>query len=325
MHIDQQILEKYFKGKCTADEQALVETYLAREDKAALDRYLMNTWEQVQAESETPATMVSPEPVKEKKVKNLLPRYWYRVAAAVAGLLGLFTWLWQSQQKNTPQVAMVKWDTLMNNSHKVQLYTMPDGSQVWLNAHSSLAYTYGYNKGNRDLWLQGEGYFVAAPNEELPFRVHTGALVTTVLGTEFNIATANRADGSIQVSLLKGKVSVSVDAAFSKVLLPGQMLEYKKGSTPAISTFRPLEILDWKTGQLIFEETPLEDVFARLESRWGYRIMLKDKSLSARKVTGRFKTDMPLEQILSTLEYVHSFTSKRVGDSSYLVVRRPGH
>src|SRR5690606_12614919 len=142
----------------------------------------------------------------------------------------------------------LQWDTIYNGGDHIRLVSMPDGSRIWLSAHATMAYASDYNKQERALWLQGEAYFEVARREGRPFRVHTDDLVTTALGTAFNIATTNHADSSIAVSLLEGKVAVSA-AGFSCVLQPGQRLLYKKGAlSPAVARFNAAETLDWKNG-----------------------------------------------------------------------------
>jgi len=311
MHVDKLLLEKYFKGHCTAREAAAVEAYLLQEATPEMDAYLLETWEQSAPAPVTPIPAAGPAAVKP------LYRRWYSVAAAVLLLIaGAGAWWWQWQQAIMPQALAQQWDTIYNNSRNIRLVSMPDGSRVWLNAHAAIAYAGSYNHASRELWLKGEAYFEVAQAVGKPFRVHVEELVTTALGTSFNIATANRADSSIAVSLLSGKVSVST-TAFSYVLQPGQVLLYKKGALPAPATrFNMAETMDWKNGKLIFDNTTLENAFAKLQSRYGRRIVLKDQQLAKRKVSGSFTANETFEQILTTLQYVYGFTYEQSGDGS---------
>ncbi|MCW3462815.1 FecR family protein [Chitinophaga nivalis] len=302
--MNKQLLDKYFKGHCSEQEVAEVEAYLSLPETPAMDEWMMETWEAANGEEATP--------------KPKIHRLWYRVAAAILGAIGLLSFLWQAKQQVQQQIA-VKWDTLTNHSNKVQLFTMPDGSEVWLNAHAAVSYNYNYNQTNRELWLSGEGYFKVVKDDQRPFRVHTGQLVTTVLGTEFNIATANKADGSIQVSLIQGKVSVSMRDTFTKVLLPGQMLQYKNGEMPVLQQFSNEEVLDWKQGKIYFDRTTLADALTKLQQRYGCSIILDDASLADKKISGEFRTDLSIDKILSTLEYVHNLKSVRVNEYTYRV------
>jgi ferric-dicitrate binding protein FerR (iron transport regulator) len=316
MHVDKPLLEKYFKGHCTAEEAAAVEAYLLQEATPEMDAYLLETWEQ-----SVPAPVIPIPPAAPARVKPLYSR-WYSVAAAMLLLIAAAgIWRWQLQQPATPQVLALQTDTIYNNSRNIRLVSMPDGSRVWLNAYASIVYAGNYNDTSRELWLNGEAYFEVAKAAGKPFRVHVEELVTTALGTSFNIATANHADSSIAVSLLSGKVSVST-TAFSYVLQPGQVLFYKKGMPPAPATrFNLAETMDWKNGKLIFDNTTLENAFAKLQSRYGLRIILKDTRLGSRKVSGSFTAGETFEQVLTTLQFVYGFTYEQSGDSStYYIV-----
>jgi transmembrane sensor len=314
MNIDKTLLEKYFKGHCTADEQQRVEAYLLQPDHTVLDKYLQDTWD-----SSVAATPVVPM----KQPRNY--RYWYGVAAAIALLVSVGGWWWKNHTSNMLRPSsLVKMDTLFNHGNNIQRYTMPDGTIVWLNSHAVLTYREDYNRQNRDLWLTGEGYFEVAHDDTRPFRVHTGEVITTALGTAFNIATANRAGNAIEISLLSGKVAVSMATgphAFTALLHPGQMLVYNKMHSPERLLFNKAEVLDWRSGKIVFEKTTLENALCRLQSRYGCTIDLGDTTLSNKKISGTFKADMSLEQILSTLKYVHGFTYKRIGENKYLIMK----
>lgn len=315
MDVDNHLLEKYFKGACTPEEVAIVENYLSQESTPAMDAYLMDTWEQVKQEPETTEPSTLPAPRKIVKINSR----WYRVAAAILVMVSAGAWLWQSQrEKQRLTIAAVQWDTIYNISNNLRLVSMPDGSRVWLNAHAHLAYRNDYNDTTRELWLKGEAYFEVAKDDKRPFTVHVGELATTALGTSFNIATHNKADGSISVSLVTGRVSVST-SEFAYVLAPGQMLLYKKGVPPvAVARFNIPEVLDWKNGKLIFENTTLEDAFAKLQSRYDCKIVLENNQLAKRKVTGTFNANEPLDHVLATLQYVHGFSYTKTGSRIYV-------
>jgi transmembrane sensor len=304
MKIDPQILEKYFKGNCTAEEAVMVEAWLEQPDAPEVDDW----FNQVYASSQ----------VEVKKTGKHIYRRLYSVAAAIAVLLGVCAWLWQSRLHTAGKAPLAfNWDTLSNKSNDIKLLSLADGSKVWLGPHSSLAYTYNYNDTSRELSLNGEAYFEVAQDPLRPFSVRTGKLVTTALGTAFNISTANLADGHIQVSLVEGKVSV-IAASFSCILKPGQMVQYSDGEVTAVpAIFKVREVLDWKYGKLVFDGMPLKDVFAKLQTRLGCRIIMDSTVSGTRKVSGVFSAGESLDNILATIQYVHGFKIVKLGSNTY--------
>jgi transmembrane sensor len=308
MKIDKQILEKYFKGLCTPEEAVQVENYLAQESPEVDDFF-----NEVYALSEAKEI---------KKTGFNIYRRMYSAAAAVIILLGVCAWLWQSRTtaKSHAQLAL-KWDTLKNESDDIKLLSLADGSKVWLRPNSTLAWNYNYNDTSRELSLSGEAYFEVAQDPTRPFSVRTGSLVTTALGTSFNITTTSLANGEIQVSLIEGKVALTA-AAFSCILSPGQTIKYGEGMTNAKpQSFNKEEVLDWKSGKLIFDRTPLKDAFAKLQSRLGGRIIMDSTFAGNRKVSGTFSSGESLDHILEALQYVHGFKIVKKDHNTYEIIK----
>ena len=81
---------------------------------------------------------------------------------------------------------------------------LPDGSIVWLNADSKLSYSESFSRKNRNVRLEGEGYFEVEHGEH-PFVIQTDSAQIKVLGTKFNVK--NYGDENyIKVSLLEGSI-----------------------------------------------------------------------------------------------------------------------
>jgi ferric-dicitrate binding protein FerR (iron transport regulator) len=315
MEINARLLEKYFKGLCTDEEAAFVTAYLEGDATPEADEYFLQASEDVPAISE---------PQKEvKPVRRLLPVF--STAAALLILLSVLGWLWTSQRQHKEEQVALLTDTIVNNTNTIRLVHMSDGSNIWLNTNSSIVYNRQYNGANRDIWLQGEAYFDVS-KQVAPFRVHTASLVTTVLGTSFNISTDNRANGAIQISLVTGKVAVShmlKGNPFSHILKPGEMIEYIEGVQPgAPHAFNSNTVLGWKNYKLVFEKTTLEDAFAMMENRYNCKITIKDKKLIKKEISGVFNSTQSIKFILETLSYVHRFSYEYDADSNHYTIKR---
>ncbi|SIO09973.1 FecR family protein [Chitinophaga niabensis] len=306
--MNHQLLDKYFKGLCTEAEQEQVEAWLDQQDNRELDGYLMTKWDE-------------PTPVKEIR---RIP--WLRMAAAAAVLGIIATTAYLLQTKTMPQTLHVQhMDTLSNNGPGVKLVHMPDGTAVWLNGYSMLMYDETYNVKKRELWLKGEAYFEVETNQEKPFSVNAGGLITTALGTSFNIATPSYSDSSIHVSLISGKVAVSAEdtaVAFSKILLPGNRISYRNNREYKESTFTPGEATDWKEGKLIFDNTPLDEVFAKLQRRYGQAFILTDKAIAAKRMTATFPLQVSLELVLKKMSFVQRISYSQKGDSTFVHITK---
>ena len=89
--------------------------------------------------------------------------------------------------------------------------TLPDGTEVNLNALSRLTYSFQPASHSRDINLSGEAYFNVEHDKDSPFRVHTPNMTVECLGTEFNIK-AYPTDEQETVVLTDGKVRVDWQA-----------------------------------------------------------------------------------------------------------------
>ena len=106
-------------------------------------------------------------------------------------------------------------------------FTLPDGSVVWLNADSRLAYSNRFvDSEKREVRLEGEAFFDVRRDTLRPFEVTMGDLEVRVLGTRFNASHIPDL-GIEEVTLLSGSVEVGHDGSRETVrLLPDQSCAY---------------------------------------------------------------------------------------------------
>lgn len=144
---------------------------------------------------------------------------------------------------------------------------LSDGTKVWLNSASTLNYPVRFTERERCVELEGEAYFEVTPDPQRPFIVKSGNIQTRVLGTAFNFS-AYREEKRSAVTLLTGKVAVSVPGHNESILLPGQQLEYDAESRKTVlMEVDTEEVIAWKNGLFLFNDCGLEDIVPRL-SRW---------------------------------------------------------
>ena len=104
--------------------------------------------------------------------------------------------------------------------------TLPDGTQVKLNAESSLSYTHDFGRELRQVNLEGEAYFEVTRNEDKPFVVHTEYLDIEVLGTSFNVYSYER-ENVMEMALIENiqrEDLNSVAVSYTHLTLPTNSL-----------------------------------------------------------------------------------------------------
>lgn len=115
----------------------------------------------------------------------------------------------------------VTYNTIATPRGKDFTITLSDGTQVMLNAESSLRYPTTFTGSNRSVELKGEAFFTVAKDCKHPFIVHTTNTTTIVTGTKFNFRAYD--NSAPHVTLIEGSVSVkSNDSRQELKLKPGE-------------------------------------------------------------------------------------------------------
>ncbi|MBN4081425.1 FecR domain-containing protein, partial [Caldithrix abyssi] len=128
--------------------------------------------------------------------------------------------------------------------------TLPDGSQITLNAESQISYRSNFGRNTRNVVLAGEAFFDVEKGE-IPFTIHAGKVSISVVGTEFNVRSRN---GRVAVAVHEGIVKVtSQDSTIT--LQANQMTSLSQGDFPSASKPLPFAAYPrWTQNQLMFHE-----------------------------------------------------------------------
>ncbi|WP_186756442.1 FecR family protein [Echinicola salinicaeni] len=194
----------------------------------------------------------------------------------------------------------------INNGEKIS-FKLPDQTIVWLNSGSSLRYPESFDSTARLVELKGEGFFEVAENAEQPFQVLTDGLLTTALGTSFNIN--GEIPGKVKIALLTGKVSIqSQNDSLSYLLKPGWALDYEKDSKKTeIMTFDLETEIGWKSGKLIFNNNSFKEVIVKLKKWYGVDFEIVRGPAEDWQLNGKFE-NQTLENVLKSMANIEDFT-----------------
>lgn len=156
-------------------------------------------------------------------------------------------------------------------------FTLPDGSTVWLNADSRLAYGADFaENGHRRVRLDGEAFFDVKRDTLAPFEVTMGELQVRVLGTRFM---ASHIDdfGIEEVTLQSGSVEVEHLHSQERIrLAPDQNCTFD-ASTGLMSVRRVAagNYCSWTGDSIVFENRTLEEIVINLEHWYNIRIRIE--------------------------------------------------
>jgi len=176
---------------------------------------------------------------------------------------------------------------------KTLTVSLPDGSQVILNADSRLSYYPLRWKFSRELQLKGEAWFSVTKGKSFTVRSQRG--ITSVIGTTFNIYAR---DDVYKVNCFTGKVKVQSNTTKEQIILnPDDEAEI--GPNGQITYRRQVQaeaVSSWRYGLFIFTATPLEKVIRELERRYNVHIELKIKNKAL--YTGSFPANLNISDAL---------------------------
>lgn len=239
---------------------------------------------------------------EEKRLKVVFKR-WIAAAAVLSGiiLLGIFF----QNRKPVVHAEAADWITETSAAGQILKVLLPDSTEVWLNSGSRIRFPKNLQTAAiRNVQLTGEGFFKVKRDVKHPFIVKSLNLQTRVLGTSFNIKAW--AKYQPEVTVMTGKVAVSRDSAGTQSaaihLLPNQKAVYSLISEKLHQedVEEAADANAWISGKLMFNQTPVQEVFEAIERRYQVRIK-SEHDFKGCKLTASFK-NIALAEVLQTLK-----------------------
>lgn len=197
------------------------------------------------------------------------------------------------------QQTAAAYNTLSTPRGRIFHLVLPDGSEVWLNAASSIRYPIAFTGAERVVELTGEAYFEIKQAATKPFRVKTGDhQEVRVLGTGFNV-NAYTNEPEMATTLLHGSVQV-VSTQHKMILKPGQQAVMNNDAI-RLQQADTSQVTAWKEGMFQFDNTNIQTVMNQLE-RWYDIEVIYEKGIPDIRFGGKLERDLSLSHVLRILE-----------------------
>ncbi len=282
-----------------------------------------------------------------RQSKNFASRVFVYIAAAASILLVVvLAWaLIKNKKENAPTIATIETDSPgvvlktfvrneINDTKKLKIVRLVDGSIVTLSPKSNIRLEEPFMNGRREVLLTGRAHFNVAENKLKPFRVISGNISTTALGTQFTV-TAYQHSRNTTVRLYEGQVVVKqVSTARANVsnefyLLPGQELVYDNNKSVAkVRTFKESkqeendhagadlmvdDNLSMPRGKknsswFMFNNQSLPLVFDQLKEMYNVEITYSKKEVSKMYFIGEFDKSDSVETILRQITTLNNLS-----------------
>lgn len=199
---------------------------------------------------------------------------------------------------------------------KVYSMSLPDGSQVWLNADSRLLFPSSFSGASeRRVRLEGEAYFKVVKDERSPFVVEMGDSYVRVLGTEFNARNMGTEDR--HVTLINGRVEVG-NRQNSTVLSPGKDAQIASNGSISVKEVDVDPYIYWKQGCFYFDNASIDRILLDIGRWYNVTIKLEDQELLDYKFHFIADRNDSLSEIIEQLNQMDKVTIRRQGNTLYV-------
>lgn len=332
--MNKEILNRYLNGSATKAERESVLKWAASSEA---NREELETLKAQWVFDHLPSS-AAPEGAIVKMRKRLgrsgsNTRFIIRIAAALFIPLAIFAFYQRLQLNELKDKLSSVNRSITNQADKDSLiYTvhtgvkglvdLPDGSKVWLNSGSSIKCPVMFADNQRDVELDGEGYFMVKGDPEWPMFIGTKRKITIkVTGTEFNL-TSYANDTELRLTLVRGNVAILNEKDHSEILVKPmeEIVIPDRMAPPKLRQQADVHLnTAWKEGFLLFDNTPMDEVIKRMERWYGVKFIVRDTSILNNHFTGEFKSES-LSQVLDFLKK-SSFIGYKIEETTVTLSR----
>ncbi len=306
------ILYRFFDGQATLQEEKQIKRWL--ESSEANQNIFLRTRELFDASilyGNEDAHSLNSQLVQYKKRKIWTDFFKIGVAIIVTILSGLWYLDITENDESGMQTISVPPGQHIN-------ITLPDGSNVWLNARTTIQYPISFGKKERLVKLDGEAYFDISRNENSPFIVETSKSKIEVLGTTFNVVSYSN-NNNYEVAVIEGSVKVSIGNE-TLTLAPRHKIHMENGKlrTTLINDYN---LYRWKEGLICFYKESFNEIIQKLEKSYDVKIIAENTKIKNVLYTGKFRLTDGVDYALRVLQKDIKFKYDRDDENHVIYIR----
>lgn len=232
------------------------------------------------------------------------------LAAAVllSGAIGLWGW------RTYAAVETATYTSAVGYLNEVRL---ADGSRATLSSGSQIEVAMSRGERHIDL-LRGEAFFEVVKDHKRPFIVNADGRRVMAVGTRFSV---RRNGPDLRVVVTEGLVRLESTHATGQPIAPvtllpagSSALATRNGVLVRAGTVADAEqTLDWRSGYLHFNDTPLAEVAAEFNRYSGQTLLMGDTDTAILRIGGSFRWSN-VEGFVRLLEQGFGIRAERRGE-----------
>lgn len=313
--MNSELLYRFFEGLTSDKENGIVRTWVEassenakrfREERKLYDALILNSgYNNTQDSTNKPY-------VNKNKWRRIIGEICKIAAIALVTLLS-YRYFFPSDEKKSAPLMMQ--EIRVPAGQRINL-VLPDGTQVWLNAMTTIKYPVDFNTKERIVLVDGQAYFEVAKNKQQPFIVKSPHAKIEALGTKFDVLDYSGEYENFETMLLEGSVRVSLQGKDSATVLlkPDKKTCMKNGKLLVKDVHDPAAY-EWRNGLISFRRESFQDIMRTFEKIYDVKITIENKKIEERSFTGKFKVADGIEYALKVLQreagFQYEFASGR--------------
>ena len=325
------LLRKYVKDQCSEQElRTLLQWLKSSDHHIGFDWVVQPLWDAIDKDMPRPdeegenelrqevsslLSEIRQQKTSDSKVrsKNRLNGF-YRVAAIL--ILALSVTLGALKVLDRPQ-SVVTYVEKMSAKGETKSLLLADGTKVILNSDTKLIIPSNFNKEERIIELEGEGFFDVTPDPDKPFIIKSGETRVKVLGTSFDFK-SYKEDEFIKLTVSTGKVRVNmIDQDLQLAVSPNEHLSINKiDGNVRKESIEENNYIKWIHGSLYFNKEPIREVLKTINRTYNRKVILQCKNCDYR-ITGTHD-NKSIEAVIEAICFTTGLRSKREGGNIVL-------
>lgn len=311
------LISKYLAGEANAEEAMQLDDWLANPENAREFKRIAALWQRLPGEA-----MPQP-PSAQQAWTELEPRLpgagrpaivrmlFNRYAAAIIGMVFIVSFFFLTRNKPPSQAPVAYINKVAGSETKTD--TMPDGTTITINKHSSVAYTTGFSKTDRQVILQGECYFNVVPDKNHPFTISLYDLTIKVVGTSFNVREITP-PGNIEVQVQSGVVKMYTRQQEITVNKGQAGIYNKQHQELYVQDTFDINSIGYATKTFSFNDIAFTDACRYLEKAFNVTITIDAQKFAGCRLSAQFD-NKPLPYILNIINATLNTTYQQQGNA----------
>lgn len=305
--MDKELLLKYIEGFASIEEKIEVTNWLDAHPDNMKEYLTLRKLHDIMI-WQHPAAIKSEEKKNGKSSIRHLKFIYSEVLKIAAVLLVAFLGSWYFFYEFGDKDSVVMQTLHVPAGQRAEI-TLADGTKVWLNAKTTLLFPSRFTEKNREVKIDGEGFFEVTANKSKPFIVKTNRYDVKVWGTKFNLMAYSEKE-IFETSLLEGSVEVMKSNDNQGVIIkPNECISLVKNQLVVAPIIYSNHFL-WREGIISFNDESFPELVSKLELYFDMKVEVKNDKILDYRCTGKFRAKDGVEHILKVLQLSNKFSFK---------------